>query len=472
MLIGREAETKKLKEAFASRSPEFVAVYGRRRVGKTYLIRETFDGCFAFYHTGIANASRTEQLERFAKSLEKQGAGHNKKRLKNWFEAFDRLEVFLQGMPVGRKVVFIDELPWMDTQHSGFIGALEAFWNGWASARADIMLIICGSATSWMTNKIISARGGLHNRLTHRIRLEPFSLAECECFLQAKGIVATRRQILEYYMVMGGVPYYWNFIAKDKSPAQNIDAIFFASDGELRDEYSHLYASLFRNPQHHIAIVTALGTKKVGMTREELLKATRLADNGLFSQSLSELVECGFIRHYHTPGKRSYNSLFQLMDNFTLFYYKFLSDLGKDETRSWSAIQNTPKAHTWRGLSFERVCLEHINQLKKALGISGVSTRQYAWRSQGSETTPGAQIDLLIERADNVVSICEMKYSSGEYEITKEEHGKMLYRRDRFLAETKYRGAAYITLVTIDGVVHNAYWNDIQNELRLDDLFQ
>ena len=218
--------------------------------------------------------------------------------------------------------------------------------------------------------------------------------------------------------------------------------------------------------------MTALGTKKVGMTREELLKATRLADNGLFSQSLSELVECGFIRHYHTPGKRSYNSLFQLMDNFTLFYYKFLSDLGKDETRSWSAIQNTPKAHTWRGLSFERVCLEHINQLKKALGISGVSTRQYAWRSQGSETTPGAQIDLLIERADNVVSICEMKYSSGEYEITKEEHGKMLYRRDRFLAETKYRGAAYITLVTIDGVVHNAYWNDIQNELRLDDLFQ
>ena len=471
MLIGREAETKKLKDAFMSTSPEFVAVYGRRRVGKTYLIRETFNGQFAFYHTGIANVSRKEQLERFANSLEKQGMPNGKKALKNWFDAFDRLEAFLQSMPVGKKVVFLDELPWMDTQHSGFISALEAFWNGWASARNDIMLIVCGSATSWMTSKIINARGGLHNRLTHRIRLEPFCLAECERFLQAKGVVATRRQILEYYMVMGGVPYYWNYIEKDKSPAQNIDAIFFSANGELRDEYSHLYASLFRTPQQHIAIVTALGTKKAGMTREELLKTTHLADNGMFSQTLQELVECGFIRRYHMPGKKSHDAVFQLMDNFTLFHFKFLAGLEEDESPSWNAIQNTPLVNTWRGLSFERVCLEHIDQLKKALGISGISTRQYAWRSFANDRTSGTQIDMLIERSDNAVNICEMKYSSGEYEITKEEHAKILHRRDSFIAETNYRGAAYITLITIDGVVHNAYWNDIQKELTLDDLF-
>ena len=471
MLIGREAETKKLKDAFMSTSPEFVAVYGRRRVGKTYLIRETFNGQFAFYHTGIANVSRKEQLERFANSLEKQGMPNAKKALKNWFDAFDRLQAFLQSMPVGKKVVFLDELPWMDTQHSGFISALEAFWNGWASARDDIMLIVCGSATSWMTSKIINARGGLHNRLTRRIRLEPFCLAECERFLQAKGVVATRRQILEYYMVMGGVPYYWNYIEKDKSPAQNIDAIFFSANGELRDEYDHLYASLFRKPQPHIAIVTALGTKKTGMTREELLKTTRLIDNGMFSQTLQELVECGFIRRYHMPGKNSHDAIFQLMDNFTLFHFKFLSELDEDESRSWNTIQNTPLVNTWRGLSFERVCLEHIDQLKKALGISGISTRQYAWRSLANDKVSGTQIDMLIERSDNTVNICEMKYSSGEYEITKEEHAKILHRRDMFIAETNYRGAAYITLITIDGVVHNAYWNDIQKELTLDDLF-
>ncbi len=471
MLIGREAETKKLKDAFMSTSPEFVAVYGRRRVGKTYLVRETFDGQFAFYHTGIANVSRKEQLDRFAASLEKQGMPNCKKPLKTWFDAFDRLEAFLQSMPIGKKVVFLDELPWMDTQHSGFISALEAFWNGWASARNDIMLIVCGSATSWMTSKIINARGGLHNRLTHRIRLEPFCLAECERFLQAKGIVATRRQILEYYMVMGGVPYYWNYIAKDKSPAQNIDAIFFSADGELKDEYNHLYASLFRNPQHHIAIVTALGTKKAGMSREELLKVTRLTDNGMFSQTLMELVDCGFIRRYLMPGKTSHDAIFQLMDNFTLFHFKFLAGLEEGESLSWNAIQNTPLVNAWRGLSFERVCLEHIDQLKKALGISGITTRQYAWRSLANDKTSGTQIDMLIERSDNVVNICEMKYSSGEYEITKEEHGKILRRRDSFIAETNYKGAAYITLITIDGTVHNAYWNDIQKELTLNDLF-
>ena len=471
MLIGREAETKKLKDAFMSTSPEFVVVYGRRRVGKTYLVRETFDGQFAFYHTGIANVSRKEQLDRFAASLEKQGMPNSKKPLKTWFDAFDRLEAFLQSMPIGKKVVFLDELPWMDTQHSSFISALEAFWNGWASARNDIMLIVCGSATSWMTSKIINARGGLHNRLTHRIRLEPFCLAECERFLQAKGIVATRRQILEYYMVMGGVPYYWNYIAKDKSPAQNIDAIFFSADGELKDEYNHLYASLFRNPQHHIAIVTALGTKKAGMSREELLKATRLTDNGMFSQTLMELVDCGFIRRYLMPGKTSHDAIFQLLDNFTLFHFKFLAGLEEGESLSWNAIQNTPLVNAWRGLSFERVCLEHIDQLKKALGISGITTRQYAWRSLANDKTSGIQIDMLIERSDNVVNICEMKYSSGEYEITKEEHGKILRRRDSFIAETNYKGAAYITLITIDGIVHNAYWNDIQKELTLNDLF-
>ncbi|MBP1582377.1 MAG: ATP-binding protein [Victivallales bacterium] len=471
MLIGREAETKKLKDAYMSASPEFVAVYGRRRVGKTYLIRETFGGEFAFYHTGIANVGRHEQLDRFARSLERYGAKHGKKPLRNWFEAFDRLEDYLQGYPAGKKVIFIDELPWMDTAHSGFTSALESFWNGWASARNDIMLIICGSATSWMTSKILNSRGGLHNRLTYRIRLEPFSLAECERFLTARGIVATRRQVLEYYMVMGGVPYYWNYIAKDKSPAQNIDAMFFAPDAELREEYGHLYASLFRKPQQHIAIVTALGTKKVGMTREELLKATRLPDNGMFSQSLRELVECGFIRKYRVAGKKSHEAIFQLMDNFTLFHFRFLAEQDEGESISWSAMQNTSKVNAWRGLSFERVCLEHISQIKRALGISGVSTRQYAWRSRPGETKNGAQIDLLIERADNVVNICEMKYASGQYVITKDEHAKMLHRRDAFLTETGCRKAAYITLITTDGTAHNVYWNDIQADLALDALF-
>ena len=476
MLIGRDIEAKVLKDALASASAEFIAVYGRRRVGKTYLIRETYDGRFSFYHTGIANAGRSVQLERFARSLQKQGLFSGKIPA-NWYAAFDMLEDGLAALPSGKKVVFFDELPWMDSQRSNFVSALEAFWNGWASARKDIVLVVCGSATSWMTDKLINARGGLHNRLTHRIRLEPFTLAECERFLMARGIVATRMQILEYYMVMGGVPYYWNYIVKGKSPAQNIDAMFFSPSGELRGEYNHLYSSLFRKPQRHISIVAALGRKKAGMTREELLKATGLSDNGAFSKALSELVECGFARCYRAPGKKTHDGVFQLMDNFTLFHYRFLADLGEDESGTWTDMQNTTAINVWRGLSFERICLAHAEQIKRALGISGMRTRLYSWRSprtcqaDGKEM-PGAQIDLLIERADDAVNICEMKYSAGEYEITRDESQRMLNRRERFMSESGMRGAVYITFITTCGLAHNMYWNDVQSEVTLDDLFR
>ena len=470
MLIGRRNEVKKLKDALLSASSEFIAVFGRRRVGKTYLIREAYDEKFAFYHTGIANAGRSEQIARFVKSMEKQGL-FSGRRPRTWYDVFDALEVALARLPSGKKVVFIDELPWMDSQRSGFVSALESFWNGWASARTDIVLIVCGSATSWMTDKLVNARGGLHNRLTRKIRLEPFTLSECERFVQARGIVATRRQLLEYYMAMGGVPYYWNYVEKGRSPAQNLESMFFAADGELRDEYSHLYASLFKKPQRHTAIVTALGRKKIGMSRSELLSATGLTDNGAFSIALSELVECGFVRRYRMPRKMSHDAVYQLIDNFTLFHFRFLADLGGGESGSWGAVQDSPRANVWRGLAFERVCFEHSSQIKRALGISGIETHQYAWRSSPGQGTDGAQIDLLIERADDAANICEIKYSLGEYELTKEEHRKIVNRRERFISEGAFRGAAYITLVTTCGVVHNEYLNDVQSVVTLDDLF-
>ena len=194
-------------------------------------------------------------------------------------------------------------------------------------------------------------------------------------------------------------------------------------------------------------------------------------DNGAFGKALSELAECGFVRRYRVPGKKTHDAVYQLIDNFTLFHHRFLAGLDAGESVSWTAMQNTPAAHVWRGLSFERVCLQHAEQIKKKLGISGMLTRQYAWRSRTNAPSEGAQIDLLIERADNAANICEIKYSSGEYEIGRDEGRKMLNRRDCFVRETGFRGAAYLTFVTTCGVVHNAYWNDIQSEVTLDDLF-
>ena len=384
---------------------------------------------------------------------------------KTWFDAFDALESALSSLEDGKKTIFIDELPWMDTQKSNFVSALEAFWNGWASARNDILLVVCGSATSWITNKIINNRGGLHNRLTHRIRLEPFTLRECEDYLKSRGIVATRTQILEYYMAMGGVPYYWSFIDKARSPAQNLDAMFFAANGELRDEYDHLYASLFKKPQRHLAIVTALGTKKVGMTREELLAATKLTDNGAFGVALDELVACGFLRQFRMPGKKKRDLVYQLIDNYTLFHYQFLADLDADESGSWEAQQNEARVRVWRGLSFERVCLQHLEQIKTALGISGIRTKAYAWRSSD------AQIDLLIERADDAVNVCEMKYATVEYVLDREEHDKIIRRRESYSRQARPKGAVYLTLITPKGLVRNALGNDLQSVVTQEDLF-
>jgi len=336
--------------------------------------------------------------------------------------------------------------------------------------RRDILLVVCGSATSWIVRKILKNKGGLHNRLTGRIRLQPFSLGECERFAVAKGLAMTRLQILEAYMIMGGIPFYWDLLDRRKSLDQNVDALFFDENGELKGEFEELYASLFRNPQGHLAVVTALARRKVGMTRGELLAATGLVNNGAFSKVLSELTECGFLRIYRMPGKKSYDAIYQLIDNYTIFHFDFLVG-SENVSDGWSALRGKAVRNVWCGYAFERVCLEHLDQLKAALGIAGVRTQAYTWRSSRGERD-GAQIDLLIDRADDTVNLCEMKFSSGEYEIDREEARKIAHRRECYTSETGTRKAVFVTMVTTFGIVRNAYWNDIQAEVKLDDLFK
>ena len=310
MLIGRESETIDLETAIGSDKSEFVAVYGRRRVGKTFLIREVCNYSFAFEHTGVKSAkwenpkgdrekcdATKYQLEEFTASLRRYGFT-GRRRPRNWREAFQYLSDLLEKKPSGRKIVFLDECPWLDTPRSDFLPALDHFWNGWCTMRKDIVLIICGSASSWIVGQIDGDVGGLHNRLTRHIYLRPFNLGECERFARAKGLVMTRPQLLECYMIFGGVAYYWDLLRKDQGLAQNIDRLLFAEDGELRDEFQNLYSSLYKNATGHIKIVTALSEKGKGLTRSEIVQATQLPDNGKLSMLLTELENCGFIRSY------------------------------------------------------------------------------------------------------------------------------------------------------------------------------
>lgn len=475
MIIARTEEVKALRKAKESDGSRFIAVYGRRRVGKTYLIREAYGYHFLFQHAGLSpeqgGKTKKVQLEAFSISLSKAGLKEFVKPT-NWLEAFSLLEDLVELSDEPKKVIFIDELSWMDTRKSDLIPALEYFWNARMSARKDVILIVCASATSWMMNKIIHNRGGLYNRLDLKINLKPFTLSDCEAFAMSKGIRMNRYQLLECYMILGGIPYYWDQLDKSLGLSQNIDAMFFSESPILEDEFKYLYASVFSNPGPYIKIVTALGRKKVGMQREELLSATGIPDSGTFSEMLENLENCGFIRHYDEFGKKKRNKRYQLIDNFTLFHFKFLEQKPKD-THYWTNQLNTPARNTWCGLAFERVCLEHINAIKRKLGIEGVLTETESWscKEDLEKGLFGSQIDLLIVRKDQVINLCEMKYASSQYVITKKTDESIRRKISDLMTDTGTKYAIHTTFITPYGLLENEYMGNVQAQITAEDLF-
>ena len=472
MIIGRENELKVLHEAYQSEYSEFVAVYGRRRVGKTFLIREAFSYKFTFQHSGLANTSRDEQLAEWQASLKKCGM-KNAPLPANWREAFHLLDEHIRHSRARKKVVFLDELPWMDTQNSNFISALEHFWNGYASARKDVLLIVCGSATSWIINKIFRDHGALYNRVTVKIHLHPFSLYECKQYADSQNLKMSQRQIMESYMILGGIPFYWTFLKRGLSLAQNIDRMFFSPDGDLVEEFDALYASLFKHPDAYIQVVTALSTVRKGMTRDEVAKTAQVPNNGNLTKVLKDLEHSGFVRKYQAIGKKSHDSLYQLIDFFTIFHFKFIAPNTHHDKHFWSKSLDAIQHKVWCGLAFERVCLLHVEQIKNALSIGGVISSDYSWRSSrpAEPGKPGAQIDLLIDRNDDVIDLCEMKYSVGEYSIGKTEAMKILHRKARFEDETKTRKAVHTVLITTYGLDQNEHADIIDNTIVMNDLF-
>lgn len=471
MLVGRKEEKETLRMALNADEAQLIAVYGRRRVGKTFLIRESFDSSFCFQFTGAPKMKARQQLARFRLALKRQGL-KDVQPIRNWLEAFSELMRFIEMQPEGKKVIFLDELPWMDAPRSEFLSEFEVFWNGWASAHKDIVLIICGSSTSWMVKKIFRNKGGLYNRLTKRIYLRPFTLGECEEMVKSRGIVMTRQQILEGYMIFGGIPYYWSLLQPGRSLAQNVDSLMFSDGGNMHDEFDMLYDSLFNRPERYIQVISILSEKKSGMTRQEIINEGDFKNNGDFTDILNDLEWCGFIRSYYLPGKNVKDRVWQLMDNYTIFYFAFQKDKHQPSD-FWETVQGTPLYNTWCGLAFERVCMQHVDKIKRKLGISGVLTYQYAWRYQGNKELglKGVQIDLLIDRNDGIIDLCEMKYSKDEYAITESLSREMARKAATFSQVTKTRKAVHTVMVTTYGLTHNAYANDIQNQVTMYDLF-
>lgn len=471
-LIGREKEIRLLTEYTSSDHPEFVAIYGRRRVGKTFLVNHLFHGKMAFAMTGVLDGTSEEQMEAFIDALQEYSK-KTVKRPENWMEAFRLLKEYLKRKVTLKRrcIVFLDELPSMDTQRSGFIRALGYFWNSWASMQDNLTLIVCGSATSWMIKNVVNDKGGLHDRITHEIHLRPFTLHETETYLKSRNFKWERLSVLQAYMALGGVPYYLSLLHHNESFSTNIDRLFFGEEEELRREYKRLYSTLFQSPESYMSIVNALSKVKHGMTRKELSSALGSAPNGTLSQKLEDLVNCDIIRKYVVREKRISNrsAIYQLTDFYSQFYLTFVPR-AEAETNYWTNHIGTPEINTWLGLCFERVCMTHVTQIKKALGIDRISTKFYSWQSKQSQ--PKAQIDMILDRADGIINLCEMKYSEAEFSMNNTETIKLRNRAAAFKQETGAKGALWPTLITTYGLKDGMHSSTFVETLTMNDLFK
>ena len=469
-IVGRIREQAELMRYFNSGKPEFVTVTGRRRVGKTFLVKELFQQNMAFYFSGSIskNVTNAYQLQQFDCTIAEYGVEPHARSV-NWAEAFGKLRRLLKSASSERQVVFIDELPWLDSPKSDFLAALDRFWNTFASSRADIMLIVCGSSTSWIVKNLFENKGGLHNRITGRIWLAPFTLAESEAFFNENGIIMNRYQIAESHMVFGGIPYYMNMFEKGLGLTQNMDRLLFARNAPLRNEFYEIYRSLFRASDRHISIVSALSSTKSGKTRDEIVRSTDIPGGGNLTKNLSELEQCGFIEKYTDFTRAKNGAYYRLIDPFTLFWLKYVKDNHTKDEYYWTNLLDDGGRRAWSGFAFELLCLRHLAQIKQKLGIAGISTEVFAWRSK--ESSPGAQIDLLISRRDGVINLCEMKYSLHPVTLTASDDLGLQSKRMAFLAETGTRKAIHLTMVTTYGLENKGYRASIQSEVTLDDLF-
>lgn len=471
-LVGRKNELQELEWAMHSDRSELIVLKGRRRIGKTFLVRSFFNDKYTFHFVGAHKKGKETQLANFRDALTRHSGSNDIPKLCSWHDAFTALSRYLENCTEERKVIFFDEMPWADTHGSDYVEELEYFWANWVQNRDDIVFIACGSATSWMKEKIEDNQGGLHNRITHRIYLRPFFLCECQEYLQNHGFDWDEYTIMQMYMIFGGVPYYLSLLRPYLSLPQNVDNLLFVTGGDLSDEFNELYSALFKNADKYVNIITFLYTKREGFTRQQIESATGYSGGGL-TKMLNNLESCDFIVSYQQFGNKSKQTLFRLCDFFTLFYLKYMRDNRSKDEQYWQHHFMDRSVEAWEGFSFEQLCLRHLPQIKHGLGISGIATEASAWRyvPRQDSNEKGAQIDLIIKRVDKMIHLCEMKFSEHPYTITKDYEAKLKARRLLFMeAKGESRGVV-LTMITPKGIKPGVHTSTIHSEITVRDLF-
>ncbi len=473
-IAGRKHEISLMRKALDSKEAFLLAVYGRRRIGKTFLIEQVYAGHIQFELIGLHNASLKEQLTNFAISLGAYTKKYQEQGIPgNWLEAFEQLKNYLSSLPANKKqVLFFDEFPWLDSKRSGFLAAFEHFWNSWAVRQSHILVVVCGSAASWMLKKVVHNRGGLHNRITQSIRMLPFTLAETYEFLRLRHVKLGLYDIVQLYMCMGGVPHYLKGAEPGQSAVQIINNLAFNKDGLLAHEHRHLFPSLFSKPQLYEEVIRVLASKRMGITRQQLIDALSVESGGHISTILSDLEECGFIELSWPFDKKTKDALYRINDEYLLFYYRFIEKQGNNRATNWLAESNSSAWKAWAGFAFEGICLKHTEAIKNTMGISGLSTTQAAWIFKGKEGQPGAQIDMLMDRPDNTITIFEAKFANDVLTLTQSDAAALKRKMNTFKSVTKTKKSLMCCMITPFGVEKNEhYLATVSHQLMLEDLF-
>jgi uncharacterized protein len=459
-MIGREFEIARLDALKQSNKAELVVIYGRRRVGKTFLIKEYFNYTFDFYFTAKGTDSTAIQLKAFEDALINYGATIPKSAIHSWDLAFKTLKKILQKKRSKKNInVFIDELPWCDTKYSDFVTEFEHFWNSYASEQKNLRFIICGSATSWMINEIINNTKGLHNRVTQQIKVLPFTLYETNLFLKSKKIDYSLNQLIETYMAVGGIPFYLDALLPNLSATQNLEYLFFGDNSPLRFEFKNLYKALFKKHIAYENLTAVLASKNYGLTRQEIINSSSKLSGGTLTNMLVDLEACGFIKSYPSLDEKPKNTIYRLSDYFTQFYFRFMLQKKMYQKNAWINLLDNATHRVWQGLQFEQVCIDHIQAIQYKLGIEGIFSTIGAWR--GSIDKSSAQIDLLINRRDDVINICEVKFSASEYIITKDYAQKIRNKIGLFKQVTNTKKSVQFNLICSNGIKQNQYVKEL-----------
>ncbi|NUX01369.1 AAA family ATPase [Wolbachia endosymbiont of Madathamugadia hiepei] len=485
-IIGREKEAAILKNKLHSQSAEFIAVYGRRRVGKTYLIKQFFSkhADILFEQTGLNNGTLQEQLAIFTQVLSNTFYKGARMALpKNWMDALQQLALAIDNNTHENEqvVLFFDELPWLATKKSGFLKALEYFWNTRWTYRKGLILVVCGSAASWMLENIIYTKGGLHNRITARIPLQPFNLRETKEYLRYLGVNLNHQQMLQLYMAMGGIPHYLKEVSKGLSAAQNINVICFQENGLLFDEFDMLFHSLYEEPETYLSIIHAIAKKAKGISRKELIEVTKITEGGYLTTRLRSLEEAGFIGGFLPLSKAKRGVYYRIIDEYVLFYLTWIKPFREVTKRAiisdahyWELAIKKPVWQTWTGQTFEAVCFKHANKIRRKLNIEhiGVICGDWQYHPEKNSKESGTQVDLVFDREDGCVMLCEIKYSDKPYIVTKEFVEQLKRKETVYREKTKSKKQIFWVLIAANGASENQYLKDtIHHVITLEDLF-